>query len=363
MMSGVDRISALPEEIKLSILSRLPITDAVRTSALSQSWRHLWTLLSGFHADLDSERGPIRLPENVDRILSSLRGPIRHFSLRYILAHYEPSRLQHFLDLIFQRDALWNLSVYCFGTLRRTQLPFFLSLKELHLNFVEISLPSGFRGFEQLTSLKLHLVSILQQDIQSLIDGSKKLTSVELLFASFMAPQDSDSEPPRSVTFDCPLLKYLSFHFGGLHVEPKIVSVPCLESADVAAGNGSISFAEDLVWFGEITLKFLADVAHISNLTLNFDVLLCLSRLDVPHTLRVRFQQLRCLKLVVICLTLAKGCSKRFVACLEVCLSLKGWNCRKPTPLWRRETNTLVCREREREREREITISRERDGF
>ncbi|KAJ3702312.1 hypothetical protein LUZ61_006017 [Rhynchospora tenuis] len=298
-MAGADRISALPEKTKVSILSRLPITDAVRSSVLSHSWRHLWTLLPGFRADLNSHRGPIRSAEHVSRIISSLRGPIRHFYLWADLLHNPPSCLQHFLDLIFQKDGLWVLSVCCCdGTMAPVQLPSFRSLKYLRLDFISISLPSDFAGFEQLTSLKLQSVCISLPDLQSLIDGSKKLTSIELYIEHYLFPDDTANEQPLSLTFNCPFLKYLRFHIGEeeVDVEPRILSVRCLESAYVTAGT-HYSPSEELVWIGAAALKFMADIAHVSHLSLNFDILLCLSRVDVPHTLGIHFRQLKCLKL------------------------------------------------------------------
>ncbi|KAG2408249.1 hypothetical protein LR48_Vigan01g226000 [Vigna angularis] len=42
-----DLINQLPDGIPVSILSKLPITDAARTSILSRKWRYLWTYFSG----------------------------------------------------------------------------------------------------------------------------------------------------------------------------------------------------------------------------------------------------------------------------------------------------------------------------
>ncbi|KAJ3705407.1 hypothetical protein LUZ61_009112 [Rhynchospora tenuis] len=297
----IDRISALPEETKVSILSRLPITDAIRTSVLSHSWCRLWTLLPGFHAYVQlNNRVPGPSLENVAHILSSLRGPIRHFSLDCFIRYDKRSCLQHFLDLIFQKDGLWNLSLHCTGTMTRVKFPSFCSLKDLDLHFIRISLPSDFGGFDQLTSLKLHSVSISQPDVQSLIDGSKKLTSIELFFEQIKLPKGfAFNEQFLPLAFNCPLLKYLSFEFGGENnVKPRIVHAPCLERAHVTAGTESDSPREELIWVGAAALEFMADMAHISHLSLNFELLKCLSQVDVPHTLRVHFQQLRCLKLI-----------------------------------------------------------------
>jgi len=37
-----DRISALPEDLRLRILALLPLKSAIRTGALSTRWRALW---------------------------------------------------------------------------------------------------------------------------------------------------------------------------------------------------------------------------------------------------------------------------------------------------------------------------------
>ncbi|KAJ1703577.1 hypothetical protein LUZ63_003356 [Rhynchospora breviuscula] len=309
-MSGVDRISALPEELKVSILSLLTITDAVRTSVLSRSWCRLWTFLPGLRIDrafLDSLRfskGPdVDLESGtppwigiVEHLLSSFCGPIRYFTLSNYY-HFDELHLNGFVDLIFQKCGLQKLSI----TKRDLpQLACYSSLKDLCLDCVRVSIPTDFQGFDQLTTLKLYRVFISQRDINVLVNQSKKLTS----FLQGEGFRSLDFDKKLSVTFNCPLLKSISFQFEifqfqRFRVDARIVSAPCLESVCVSIKNNASS-PKKLAFLVEPIMKFMADIAHVCDLYLDPLVIECLSVLyvvDELHTFRVHFHQLRCLKL------------------------------------------------------------------
>lgn len=50
-LEGVDRISELPEDIMLTILFRLEMKEAAKTSILSKRWRYIWTNWTDFDFD------------------------------------------------------------------------------------------------------------------------------------------------------------------------------------------------------------------------------------------------------------------------------------------------------------------------
>ncbi|GLT67150.1 hypothetical protein SLA2020_394780 [Shorea laevis] len=70
--SSVDRISALPDEVLIRILSLLPTKIAVLTSVLSSRWRYLFTSISRlkFDADVKNDAKKAKLFMNfIDRVL------------------------------------------------------------------------------------------------------------------------------------------------------------------------------------------------------------------------------------------------------------------------------------------------------
>ncbi|KAM3192339.1 hypothetical protein ACQJBY_069521 [Aegilops geniculata] len=72
---GEDRISALHDDLLCAIISRLSVTDAARTTALSPRWRHLWHSTPLILDDVDlneSAREAI-----VSRVLADHPGPFR----------------------------------------------------------------------------------------------------------------------------------------------------------------------------------------------------------------------------------------------------------------------------------------------
>ncbi|XP_058183589.1 F-box/FBD/LRR-repeat protein At1g13570-like isoform X2 [Rhododendron vialii] len=86
---GKDIISDLPRNIIESILQRMPVRDAARTSILSSKWRYFWTTISQLVLDNQFFEETLRikpivqleLAKAVEKILLLHNGPIQKFVL------------------------------------------------------------------------------------------------------------------------------------------------------------------------------------------------------------------------------------------------------------------------------------------
>ncbi|KAJ3708811.1 hypothetical protein LUZ61_012516 [Rhynchospora tenuis] len=295
-MAGVDRISLLPLEIKISVLSRLRVKDAVRTSALAHSWRHLWTLLPRLRLDCSVEWLGVRefgdfyaynttWMERVVDLVSSLRGPVLDFQLFYRwVDRLSPSLLLRLLDLLLQKGGLQMLDLHNFNHACRAviSLPGFHALKVLKLCSVHLVLPTGFRGFNLLTELELLDTQISSEDINLLIHTSNNLTSSVRLWLE-------SAKDPLSVNISFPLLRHLKFVITDSIERVSMISAPCLEKACICHCDLYNYTPEKLA---QVTLGLVTSVSMVSSLTLGFNALKYFSLVTLPFNFtfpRLRF--------------------------------------------------------------------------
>ncbi|XP_031278053.1 F-box/FBD/LRR-repeat protein At1g13570-like [Pistacia vera] len=185
-----DFISDLPQSIIESILTRLPIRDAVRTSILSSKWRYRWATITHLVFDencvaLFNERP---LAENslvkfITRALFLHQGPIHKFQLSTTRLQCSPEIDQWILFL--SRNDIREL-VLEVGEEEWFRVPSCLfncrKLTRLELFRCEFDPPLAFKGFSCLKSLNLHQVLVAGEAIESLISSCPLLESLSLSY-------------------------------------------------------------------------------------------------------------------------------------------------------------------------------------
>ncbi|KAJ4779499.1 F-box protein-like [Rhynchospora pubera] len=303
-LGGADRISALPVDIKISILSLLDLNDAIRTSALARSWRPIWTLLPCLHLGLGNgnglglgldNHGLVLLPgdssrtvssdwiERAHHLVSSLRGPLDLFELTHRFTSDQSPLIERLLDLVLQKGGLETLHLYCLRRQILVHLPPFHSLKALHLSECHVLLPNGFQGFRSLTTLELEGVQISNNHLHILINASNNLTT-------FLGSEFLVSEHPLSVSITSPLLRHLTFRIDCSVEKVSVISAPSLEQVEIRASCIRDSVSKKLA---PVLLGLLLSVAMVPSLNLEYGALKCLSRITLPFNFA--FPQLRSL--------------------------------------------------------------------
>ncbi|EEF47643.1 ubiquitin-protein ligase, putative [Ricinus communis] len=185
-----DFITDLPSSIIESILTRLPIRDAVKTSILSTKWRYRWATLTHLVFDdkcvaMYCDKGVLesRLVKFISRALFLHHGPIHKFQLSTSYLQCCPDIDQWLLFL--SRSDIKEL-VLELGEGEWFRVPSCLfnckKLTRLELTRCEFDPPPNFKGFLCLKSLNLYQVLVAPEAIESLISGCPLLESLSLSY-------------------------------------------------------------------------------------------------------------------------------------------------------------------------------------
>ncbi|CAH9092040.1 unnamed protein product [Cuscuta europaea] len=187
-----DRISALPDEILINIISRVPITDGCRTGVLSRRWENLWNQVNNvcFFGDYDDIVLKNVGPENgffafVDHVLNRCNSQkIDRFWIQFTILEDKDSfrpvtnwiqfAVDHKADdIALLQQAAWN----------EVTLPeilvSYLPLKKLKLKFFKLG-ETQVINWPYLTQLTLRSVNMNDEEVERLLAGCPALETLEL---------------------------------------------------------------------------------------------------------------------------------------------------------------------------------------
>lgn len=201
-----DVISDLPQSIVETILTKIPIRDAVRTSILSSKWRYKWANLTHLVFDdrcvnLYNDKGLVEgnLVKFITQFLFLHDGPIHVFTLSSTYLQGSPYINQWLLflsrkdvkELVIELgDRVWFRAPSCLFSCWK--------LTRLELVRCELDPPPSFKGFLSLNCLVLQQVLIAPDKVENLLSSCPLLESLTLSYFDSFA-----------LSIRAPNLKYL----------------------------------------------------------------------------------------------------------------------------------------------------------
>lgn len=211
--SKIDRLSSLPWDVLDTILGKLPLRDAARTSVLSRKWGYKWTGLSQLIVDDKCIRGSVsdkaarwaEIKKIIDQIRSRHHGPIEKFKLiAYCCPNY--SHLDDWITFLTEKG-IKELSLQEFSFIMHYKLPSCVfscpKLSCLELFGCLLRLPSSFRGFDCLKTLQLSQVSITSDTLEILVSNCYILERLTLLNIDHLSHIKIHNQNLRYVKIDC----------------------------------------------------------------------------------------------------------------------------------------------------------------
>ncbi|XP_058183576.1 F-box/FBD/LRR-repeat protein At1g13570-like [Rhododendron vialii] len=191
-----DFISDLPKNVIESILARIPLRDAARTSILSSKWRYIWTTVSDlvldkqFFADTLRTKGRVRqeFTNAVEKILLLHSGPIQKFDLHLpeiILGNF-CSDIDRWI-LFLSRNGIKDLTLCSTIDMPYKMHSCIYSCRELtRLKLVNCILkpPSELSGFQYVTRLHFQRTTFGDNTLGPLLSRSGLLERLTIKYCS-----------------------------------------------------------------------------------------------------------------------------------------------------------------------------------
>lgn len=159
-----DRISLLPDEILVMILSRLKIHQSIQTSILSRRWKTLWTFTTTIDFDCSSiplnSNTPGRFVHCLNRALGSHRGPTLN-RLRIRLTNFASSDVPFWIDFAIKKSV--------------QELALELETKSAYFR------APGFSRFDSLKALSLFYANVTDNHVEYFCSHCPNLETLSLV--------------------------------------------------------------------------------------------------------------------------------------------------------------------------------------
>ncbi|XBH81206.1 hypothetical protein VPH35_106809 [Triticum aestivum] len=324
-----DPFESLPEDVLCTILSKLPLNDAVRTSAVSRKWRFLWTVCPNLSFEgitmcgkstCGKEQDVQKFIDNVNAVLAQCHGRVvdelaivRKYaiSIKFDFDTMLVDHLNNWVRFVLSSSQIefltFDLAPERFGgRYDRYLFPFQLldsgsisRLQKIHLSFGYLRPPTGFSGFPNLRKLDLNLVNVSGKDLQDMLSNCSNLEWLSIVRCHLY--------DELKVNGPLPHLLHLHFSFCeitkiALHAVKLTNFVYKGKSVCIDLGKSSRLESADVSFYG-VTLEDattqLANVfTHAQNLI--FDT--CCEPPQMPCLMHnpCKFSQLRHLKLMLL---------------------------------------------------------------
>uniref|UniRef100_A0A8R7QHL5 F-box domain-containing protein n=2 Tax=Triticum urartu TaxID=4572 RepID=A0A8R7QHL5_TRIUA len=231
-----------PKDILCSILSRLPLKEAVRTSILSERWKHLWRCHSNLEFSLRSmfpgprTNGPnVVRPwkdvfiERVDAVLQQHSGAgVDNIQFQAPCDDEHGDRIEGWVRFAIASKAK-QLILDFSGTHHIEQHPYKIDLrllddsKSLHLQSIKLSsvslkVPADFKGFRNLKRIFLADTNITDGDLQHLVSNCTSVLEFLGIAGCGMLTRLQISHLSNKLkhlqVYDCRLLQAMELNFG-----------------------------------------------------------------------------------------------------------------------------------------------------
>uniref|UniRef100_A0ACD5Z7G2 Uncharacterized protein n=1 Tax=Avena sativa TaxID=4498 RepID=A0ACD5Z7G2_AVESA len=218
-----DRISALPEALRLHVLCLLPLKSAIRTGALSTQWRELWTRRWPAPSSLEFRLGTRDSPHPLLETLE-LRGRRRleRFALSFEIGQLKPEHVHRGLEYA-TACAVEDLRVHLTDqTIHDFFFHFQLPLGDPHLTRLSIrgisvgisdSLCLRSHAFSALEVIHLSHVYISDITVQLLVPACPLLRTLDLRYCAglrFVSIVGAETHLTSLTVAECPLLADIS---------------------------------------------------------------------------------------------------------------------------------------------------------